>query len=678
MSILYTKEENGCVINITDEVECSYKENYANADRTAYSLEAFGAGSSFGTYWQQTYTFTMDDPWLVRDGGNSISPIGSWVKALYFTHNSDNAPVLAIAGNNTYNSLVFGDRQQYCPSTYWDPNNFTDMQAAFSCNVPIFETQEEAEAYCAETVESERQRMIREGAVNYVNPEATPETKRYFIWTDISQVDVLRGQVTERSGNKSYRCTAFDANTMPALYFVNDGADFQLGLKATDVVAGYSMPAPQTVFEMVPESSWHDYEIGYDGVYYTNMANLVGSDYDFPADGTYSYGSYFYTNIPIMKNETAADAAIDSGDYSDAVNWDNISGGTPWKDPDFGEKETSTSFGDGTFSSPFVAQYVMSASGVRKVSSIFFGDDQGLIDDIKKGLELFGAKPVDAIMSLMAFPFDVTDVVNCTETHDLYFGSYRHVLQDPINRVGNMLANYLNAGTIYLAPIFSSWRDYKYITLSVFLPFIGWQELVIEKYIKKSVNIRYYIDINTRQCAAVLVADGVMTDYYIGEIGVELPIVGSNFADYARSEIQHIGNTVKGMLNPVSPEALTNLGAASANASGIGQEKLGLNYSQYKLGQNGSPKDMQMQKGSFSSGLGMYLPQYVMFRYDIHDVAEPDILNDLAGKPSTASGKISNFSGFLSGRVSKLNTSGMTDAEIQEVQSAIMNDGIYL
>lgn len=688
MSILYTKEESGCVINITDEVECSYKENYANADKSAYSLEAFGAGSAFGTYWQQTYTFTMPDPWLARDGGNTISTGGSWVKALYFTHNSYNVPVLAIAGNNFFNSLVFGDRSQYCPSSYWDPNNYTDMQATFSCNVPIFETQEEAEEYCAETVESERQRMIRESAVNYKRPEAEPETKRYFIWTEITQVDLLRGNATEVSGaTKAYRSTSFDANTMPALYFINDGDDFQLGLKAPDVVAGYSLPAPQSVFEQVPEESWHDYEIGYSGVYYTDMQRLVTSGYDFPADGRYTYGIYFYTNIPIMENEEAADEAIDSGDYSQASNWENISG-DKMRYPDFGDPESSTTFGAGTFSSPFVSQYVMSRSQVADVASIFFTDDGNLLDNIKKGLELYGAKPVDAIMSLVAFPFDVTTVVNCSPWNHIYFGSYDHKLQTPVNKVMNCLANYLDAGTIFLAPLFSSYRDFKNLTLSVYLPFIGWRDLEIEKYISKSVNIRYYIDINTRQCAAVLVAGGVMADYYVGEIGIELPIVGSNFAEYARSEIQHLSNTAKGMLNPFSPEALPNVtngvvGASEGVWGNIGGTAAWKNssfskYGQYKFGQNGSPKDMQMTKGSFTSGVGMYLPQYVMFRYDIHDVSEPQLLNELCGKPSTASGKISQFSGFLSGRVSKLVTTGMTDSEITEVQNAIMNDGIYI
>ena len=687
MSILYTKEYNGQVINITDDIECSYKENYANEARTEYAIHADGHAQGNDAF-SGAWTFLMSDPWISRDGGNSISSGGSWVKALYFDVNANNAVCLVIAGNNFFNGLVPQDRSNYIPGTNeWNPGYSSDMQCSFSTNIPIFETQEEAEAYCSETVESERQRMIRESAVNYKKPEAEPSTERYFIYTDISQVDILRGNVTEVSGaTKTYRSTAFDANTPPCLYFINDGDDFQLGLKAPDVVAGYSLPAPSTVFEQVPEASWHDYIIGYDGVYYTDMPRLITAGYDFPANGRYTYGVYFNTNIYIMPNEEAADEAIETGDYTEALNYDNVNGDR-MRYPDFGDPESSTTFGAGTFTSPFVSQYVMSRSQVADVASIFFTDDGNLLDNIKKGLELYGAKPVDAIMSLAAFPFDVTTVVNCSPWNHIYFGSYDHKLQTPVNKVMNALSNYLDAGTIFLAPLFSSYRDFKNLTLSVYLPFIGWRDLEIEKYISKSVNIRYYIDINTRQCAAVLVAGGIMADYFVGEIGIELPIVGSNFAEYARSEIQHLSNTAKGMLNPISPEAISNVGNAVTLGNSVDWSPVSAafnrssgfkNYGQYKFGQNGSPKDMQMTKGSFTSGVGMYLPQYVMFRYDIHDVSEPQLLNELCGKPSTASGKISQFSGFLSGRVSKLVTTGMTDSEITEVQNAIMNDGIYI
>ena len=685
MSIIYRYIHAGVEIDITDTYECSYEENYANPGRTEYTIEAGGEATGVNSYWGTEWTSAMTNPYLHRDGGNTISPSGSWVKALYFDETS--TLVLRIAGNNNFNGLVTTDLYEYLPyaSGMWNASQSSDMKATFSTNIPIFETQAEAEAYCAEEDESERQAMIRESAVNYVRPEYDKDTELYFIIEELQTVTVKNGTATPTaSPNKTYRTTKFYANTMPALWFVNVGADFVMNLSAPDVLSGYSLPAPETVFNQVDENDWNDYTIGYSGNYYSDMNKLIGSGYDYPPNGEYRYATYLYTNIPVMENEQAAEDAIESGDYSAACNWDNVSNGVV-REPNFGQKETATTFGDGTFSSPFVAQYVMSASDVRKVSSIFFDDDQGLIDDIKKGLELFGSKPVDAIMSLVAFPFDVTNVANCTQTYGLYFGSYKHTLDTPINKIGNLLSNYLNAGTIYLAPLFGSYRDYKNITLSVFLPFIGWRDLEIEKYIKKSVNIRYYIDINTRQCAAVLVADGIMTDYFVGEIGIELPIVGSNFADYARSALQHIGNTAKSFANPMI--AASNIGNASASMGWAGVNGLfGIdygnsfmgNYTQYKLGQNGSPKDMQMTKGSFSSGVGMYLPQYVMFRYDVHDVSEPSLLNELCGKPSTASGKISQFSGFLSGRVSRLVTTNMTDSEIQEVMNGLINEGIYV
>lgn len=550
----------------------------------------------------------------------------------------------------------------------------------FSINVPVFDTTEHAAAYLNAATESAAVEVLKNYCVNFKETGyEVDDSKYYFIYTNINKVRLLRGDVTiDSQSTETYRSTRFMANTPPCLYFVNA---FTLKMLSPEVVAGYSLASPQSVFEQVSETSYTPNTTGYNGDYYGNLARYLETGADYPGDGIYDhYATFFYTNIYIMPSQAAAEEAILTGDYSEAVNYNDVNAGKYGRTPEIGE-DLDVAFGEGTFSSPFVAQYVMSDAGVRDVSSIFFTDDGTLLENIERGLKLFGAKPVDAIMSLVAFPFDVTDIANCSTQNYIYFGSYKHDLTYSVNRIYNQLSNYLNLGTVYLRPIFFNWRDYRDITLSVYLPYIGWQDLQIEKYVDQSVNIRYYVDLNTRQCAAVLVNTGPdgksrLCDYFTGEIGIELPVVGSNFSEYARSEIQHIGNTVKGMLNPLSPETLSNV-------SNFGDMMTNTptkfdNYGMYKFGQNGSPKDIQMTKGSFSSGVGMYLPQSVIFRYDIHDIAEPELLSALAGKPSTASGKISNFSGFLSGRVSKLVSSGMTDMEIQELMNAVMNDGIYI
>lgn len=548
------------------------------------------------------------------------------------------------------------------------------------CNIPVFDTAAHAQDYLDAATETAAVEILNNYCVNFKEAGyEVDDSEYYYIYTGMNTVNILRGEVTvDSQSTETYRCTRFMANTPPCLYFEDA---FTLKLMAPNVVAGYSLASPQSVFEQVPDSSYLPKTTGYTGNYAGNLPRYLTTGAGYPGDGQYSpYATFFYSNIYIMASEEAAEEAIATGDYSDAINFNEVNSGRYGVDPDFGE-DLDVEFGQGTFSSPFVAQYVMSEAGVREVCSIFFTDDSTLFENIERGLKLFGAKPVDAIMSLFAFPFDCTLIGNCMEQRFVYFGSYKHDLDHAVNRIYNQLSNYLDLGSIYLKPIFYNWRDYRNLTLSVYLPYIGWNDLQVEKYVDQLVNIRYYVDLNTRQCVAVLVCtDGSgrsrMCDYFTGEIGVELPIVGSNFADYARSEIQHLGNTAKKMLNPFSLETLSNVSNAGDMLTNT-PTKFD-NYGMYKFGQNGSPKDMQMTKGSFSSGVGMYLPQKVIFRYDIHDVVEPELLAALAGKPSTASGKISQFSGFLSGRVSKLDTTGMTDNEIQEVMNGIINDGIYI
>ena len=665
-----TSGQCGMTLEMTDLLGCSKNEEYKTTPL-------------FQGDYRTVFRNDNDDYCSLQSLDIQLVPANTGRCALYFlSGTSTNSIVNQGEGTVNFNWYEYEHysgitpRERYVQNQGSFPSidsNLTSGTAYFATNVPVFPTEALARSYIYAESDIDALRILEANCMNYVDSEYhEDETNYYVITTENTTVDILRGNVQEADqATRTYRSSMFQANTIPALYF---NEDFSLTLIAPNVVAGYSLPSPLSVLQNVPESYWNEGSIGYNGLYYSN----IGYKSTYPGDGSYTYGIYFYTNIPVFQNQSEAENAISTGDYDGAINYQNIIDGNYGRVPDFGTEETSTSFGDGTWSSPFVSQYVMSSAQVRDVCSIFFDDDQGLIDDIKKGLELFGAKPVDAIMSLVAFPFDVTTIANCSTQNYIYFGSYQHTLQNPVYKIYNQLSNYLDAGTIYLAPIFGNWRDYKQLTLSVFLPYIGWRDLEIEKYIKKNINIRYYVDLNTRQCAAVLVANGIMSDYYVGEIGVELPIVGSNFSDYARSEIQHLSNTAKGMLNPVSPEAISNILGANSYAGKLAFTENWGNYGQYKFGQNGSPKDMQMTKGSFSSGVGNYLPNYVMFRYDIHDIEEPAMLNELCGKPSTASGKISQFSGFLSGRVSKLVTTGMTDSEIQEVQNAIMNDGIYI
>ena len=95
------------------------------------------------------------------------------------------------------------------------------------------------------------------------------------------------------------------------------------------------------------------------------------------------------------------------------------------------------------------------------------------------------------------------------------------------------------------------------------------------------------------------------------------------------------------------------------------------------MSQKGAPKDHNTTKGNFSAGTGSYLPQYVIFRFDVHDMIVPDNLTELYGRPSAAGGRVGSFSGFLQADTVKLNNAGMSEEDAAEVVS-LLKEGIFV
>ena len=290
-----------------------------------------------------------------------------------------------------------------------------------------------------------------------------------------------------------------------------------------------------------------------------------------------------------------------------------------------------------------------------------------------------GANPYEAICSLNWYPFSLSDVLTALPQGWIYFGSYKY---EPgslsVDKVQNYKSNgYINAGSLYVQPIFNNYRDLdsKYTNVSIYLPYHGWEPLDIAKYYKKTINVRYYCDVYTNTYAAALVVDNQIADVYSGNIGQSLPLTGSNMSEYANSMLRSVLGTGAGILGGATtglmagslPGAVigAGVGAAASLAGGV-----------FEMSQKGAPKDHLMVKGAFSGGSAGYMPQYVILRYEIHNLIVPSNLTELYGRPSSASGPVSQFSGFLKCDTFKLNTSGMLEEEVKEIET-LLKTGIF-
>ena len=567
-------------------------------------------------------------------------------------------------------------------AAYWfdimQQDSAYDSNWTFEADFPIFDTQQHWADYIISGG------TITVGALNALAGYEYEETKTYHISMQYGTGTLFDGNVTQATGTTlSWESMRIKANTSPVLYFTE--GTFGLTLVANQIVSSKATNGPDYILDNIPEQNWRDNELDYTGAWYGNVNRYGEAFGTLPDNGNYTYAFTFKTDIPIFAKRSDAEEALATGDYEKAVNaYDLDKGFYVIPTMDGTAAEAATVFGNGAVTSPFVQTYIMSRNDVLNVANAFYSNDTTVIDNLKKGLELFGASPFECLCGLTYYPFSGSSICTTASQNYIYFGSYKHEGVNVDKVVSLTQGAYINAGTVTLTPVEKSFRNFEpYCGLSVFLPYIGWQKLRIADYIGKTVNVRYFVDIMTRACAVALVANNVIIDYFTGEIGINLPLTGQNLSQYANSTMNALLGTAGGAVGGAATGAMIGgsaglaLGPAGMAALAVGGAAVGVASGVFKMSQKGAPKDHNTTKGNFSSGIGSYLPQYVIFRFDVHDLIIPDNLTELYGRPSAASGKVRSFSGFLQADTVRLNNSGMSEEDANEVVS-LLKEGIFV
>ena len=557
-----------------------------------------------------------------------------------------------------------------CPASFLTDSETYPWFYKITTNVPIFETEADAITYVGTG------QGLTE-AINYDTGAYDPtKTKSYFYSAKHNTISLLNGTITTTSEG-SYRSVAMRVNSTPAFY-VNDD-QFTMTLITSTVLSSYTLAAPMAILENVPEASYLP-GVQYSGPYYCNMETYRYAKRSEPDNGTYTYGSNLQTNIPVFADRESALDAMAKDDFTGAVNYPDIANGNNYTIPgEVGsEEELETSFGGGGFLAPMMTILSGSRSDIMRFADVLFTDDATIKDAITEGLERYGANPIDFVLGMRVFPCNVNNFCTQSTRNDVWFGSYQHHFASAFNEVVNLNASYLNAGTIKLTPIQGNWKDLNpYTTLSAFFPYAGWQELDIEKYYDKTVNVRYYCDLMTGQAIVVTICDGVMTDIFGPfELSTEIPVTGNNFAQWSQGQVRMLQN-----IGAFAGAGITGIAGTAAGASGGGGSIISTGSEAiagiYEAKQKGGVRNTTVTKGSYSCGTSNYLPGYIIWRFDIHEMLEPANLQQIYGRPSYESGKVSKFSGFLKCEVTRLNTANMSDSEIDLVKSALA-EGIYI
>ena len=686
MAFTYTDDYNN-TLTITDELACDDNEEYLD------NPIVIGTGYNTNLNMQTMLTFSIDD--FENISVSAKNNRYCFVLANNATY-GDLAQISAFVSsgvydcNSSFDILVHREdypdwhetNQSTFPLLSWmstDPLTLNGTNITqFATNIPIFDHANASHA--ADYLTAETPALIREAlshAINYGgNAEYALDTRYWYISNERGQATCV-GNTATPVGDKSWRSMRFYSNSTPVMYF---NTDYSITLVASNVLKSATITGPDYMLDNVPESQWTQNALAYTGLWYGSIERRLRYTEEMLPDGVYMYGFGIDTNIPIFKDQSSAEDAIARDDYTGAGNYPVISGGE-YPPPLFGEEEDETTFGGGADTSPFVQTYVLSRSALIQCAQAWYNTDPATIADILTGLKMFGDKPYESLAGITLYPFDVTRIVNTSVQSYIYFGTYQMQLTGvSLNKAISLKSNaYLDCGTIYLAPLQRSYRDFEpYTQLDVYLPYIGWQRMDIGLLINKRVNVRYYVDIHTRACVACILANGVLVATYNGTIGVGLPVTSADYQGYANSACSAI---LGGGSNMLSSAGKTLAAAVGGNYLGalanVGAAGVATASTLFKLDKLGAPADHATTRGNFTSCLGMYMPQSVLWRYTIHDAVEPSGFADLCGKPSNKTGSVSSFSGYLSCKQVKLNTSGMLDNEVAEIET-LLKGGIFV
>lgn len=220
----------------------------------------------------------------------------------------------------------------------------------------------------------------------------------------------------------------------------------------------------------------------------------------------------------------------------------------------------------------FNTSYAISQNELQQFANYVWNTDDTTFDELVENLKMFN-NPLDAIIGIRLYPFDVTSVgkgVALADTH-IYLGR----TETDIN-ARRLLPNWyakipMGELTYNGNDIFTDYEPYTKATLK--LPYIGTMELPSCYYVDKTIKIEYIIDITTGACTCQVYSNGTLFASMDGVCGIDIPISTVDRQNYAFEKANNKIGTIEQLGNALGNAMAGNIGGAIGGmvASGLNE-----------------------------------------------------------------------------------------------------------
>ena len=254
--------------------------------------------------------------------------------------------------------------------------------------------------------------------------------------------------------------------------------------------------------------------------------------------------------------------------------------------------------------------------------------------------------PMGVIISMSKIPFTISE----TGTREVEAGNVdtRIMMKYPLTQYVT-----LDFGTLHVDNFYNAYLDYEpYTKATLYLPYVGTNNISVDEIMGKDVNIKYTVDLMTGACVANVYIEGSIFYTFSGNCATQIPISAISYSN---------------IINGIFDTALTAVSGGGFGAS------LASNIA----GNVMSMKPTISRSGAVVSNLGELSPQKPFFTFTIPKVCLPKNQFKFTGYPALTTVKLSELFGYTKIESIFLNNFTGTENEKNELLS-ILKEGVIL
>lgn len=363
---------------------------------------------------------------------------------------------------------------------------------------------------------------------------------------------------------------------------------------------------------------------------------------------------------------------------SDPTNWDEEYDGPdpedpddphfdPEEDPEEEKEEEEIDMGKPKLGTVGVFNrcYAVNAVELQALSNYLWNVDESTFDKILKGLQLIGVNPIDAIISVILFPFEIATGASSNIRIGVVDTSITGV------KIDYTSVRVFDLGTCYFYRKYKNYLDYEpYTTASLYIPYVGVIPISVAEFTKKYINVKMAVDLLTGSGQVVVYAGGIPVIYRNCKIGCQIAVTGQDSSRIASNYINAVSELASGVAGVAGGIASKNAMGAIGSAANIA--KGGLDF--YTAGN--VPIE---SRGCDSPQCGFFMPQrcyLIVNRPRVYEINE-SIYAKSVGIACYETGNIGSFHGFSKFENVKLDISVATEEEKEQIK-ALLASGVYL